>query len=211
MHLVFLGAPGSGKGTQASLLVKELGYSHVSTGDLLRNEIKKGTTLGNKVSDVIKAGKLVEDSLVLELLKANCDLSGNKYIFDGFPRNIEQAKALEGEILSSHFSRAIYFELDLGVLKERLVNRRMCKDCGDIYNLISKSPSVAGKCDSCGSTNLYQRDDDKEETVGKRLEVFKETIDPVLEFYKETDRLFAVDASHDSTSVFKAIEKAVKP
>ena len=211
MHLVFLGAPGSGKGTQASLLVKELGYSHVSTGDLLRNEIKKGSTLGNKVSDVIKSGKLVDDSLVLELLKANCDLSNNKYIFDGFPRNIEQAKALESEILSSHFSRAIYFELDLGVLKERLINRRMCKDCGEIYNLISKSPSVPGKCDSCGSSNLYQRDDDKEETVGKRLEVFKETIDPVLEFYKEMDRLSVVDASHESASVFKAIEKAVKP
>lgn len=211
MHLVFLGAPGSGKGTQASLLVKELGYSHVSTGDLLRNEIKKGSKLGNKVSDVIKSGKLVDDSLVLELLKANCDLSKNKYIFDGFPRNIEQAKALEQEILSSHFSRAIYFELDLGVLKERLVNRRMCKDCGEIYNLISKSPAVAGKCDSCGSSNLYQRDDDKEETVGKRLDVFKETIDPVLEFYKETDRLFVVDAAHESASVFKAIEKAVKP
>ena len=148
---------------------------------------------------------------MLELLKANCDLSNNKYIFDGFPRNIEQAKALESEILSSHFSRAIYFELDLGVLKERLINRRMCKDCGDIYNLISKSPSVPGKCDSCGSSNLYQRDDDKEETVGKRLDVFKETIDPVLEFYKETDRLFVVDASHESASVFKAIEKAVKP
>ncbi len=211
MHLVFLGAPGSGKGTQASLLVKQLGYSHVSTGDLLRNEIKKGSRLGNKVSDVIKSGKLVDDSLVLELLKANCDLSKNKYIFDGFPRNIEQAKALESELLSTHFSRAIYFELDLMVLKDRLVNRRMCKDCGEIYNLISKSPLVPGKCDSCGSQNLYQRDDDKEETVGKRLDVFKETIDPVLDFYRETDRLFVVDASHDSTSVFKAIEKAVKP
>ena len=96
---------------------------------------------------------------------------------------------MESEILSSHFSRAIYFELDLGVLKERLVNRRMCKDCGEIYNLISKALS-SWKCDSCGSSNLYQRDDDKEETVGKRLEVFKETIDPVLEFYKETDRIF---------------------
>ena len=210
MHLVLLGAPGSGKGTQASLLVKELGYSHVSTGDLLRNEIKKGTPLGQKVSDVIKAGKLVDDSLVLELLKANCDLTNKKYIFDGFPRNIEQAQALESEILSSHFSKGIYFQLDLEVLKERLVNRRMCKDCGEIYNLITKSPSVPGKCDSCGSENLYQRDDDKEETVGKRLDVFKETIEPVLAFYKESDRLSVVDASQDSGSVFKAIEKAVK-
>jgi len=210
MHLVLLGAPGSGKGTQASLMVKDLGYAHVSTGDLLRNEIKKGSKLGNKVSDVIKAGKLVDDALVLELLKANCDLSKNKYIFDGFPRNIDQARALEAEVLSSHFSRAIYFELDLEVLKDRLINRRMCKDCGEIYNLITKNPAVQGKCDSCGSENLYQRDDDKEETVGKRLDVFKETVDPVLDFYKETDRLFAVDASQEASSVFRAIEKAVK-
>ena len=102
------------------------------------------------------------------------------------------------------------FQLDLEVLKDRLVNRRMCKDCGEIYNLITKVHLLPGKCDSCGSENLYQRDDDKEETVGKRLDVFKETIEPVLAFYKESDRLSSIDASQDSGVVFKAIEKAVK-
>ena len=107
MHLILLGAPGSGKGSQASRIVSELGYFHVSTGDLLRNEISKGSELGKKVSSVINSGQLVDDSLVLELLKANCSLENNNYIFDGFPRNIEQAMALDSVVLTGHQSKAI--------------------------------------------------------------------------------------------------------
>ncbi|MDC0255835.1 nucleoside monophosphate kinase [Bacteriovoracales bacterium] len=210
MHLILLGAPGSGKGTQASRIVSELGYLHVSTGDLLRNEIRKESELGKRVSAVINSGQLVDDSLVLELLKANCTLEDNVYIFDGFPRNIEQAKALDNKVLTGHQSKAIYFKLDLGLLTERLVNRRMCKDCGAIYNLVSKAPKKSGVCDNCNSSNLYQRPDDHEDTVKNRLQVFSDTINPVLEFYEGKGDLVVVDASQGADDVFGHIKGQIQ-
>ncbi|MCR9205554.1 MAG: nucleoside monophosphate kinase, partial [Halobacteriovoraceae bacterium] len=183
-QLILLGAPGSGKGTQAARLVEELGYGHLSTGDLLRKEIKSGSELGKKVTGIMEAGKLVDDQTVLELLNANCDLSSNAYIFDGFPRNGDQAKALDDVVLKEVKARAVYFEIDLDLLAKRLTNRRTCSGCGAIYNLISKAPKKEGVCDLCGS-ELNQRKDDNEETVKTRLQVFKDTIAPVLAHYEE--------------------------
>src|SRR5690606_7630749 len=203
-QLIFLGAPGSGKGTQAARVVKELGYKHLSTGDLLRNEIKSGSELGKRVTAIMDAGKLVDDATMIDLLKSNCNLSDNSYIFDGYPRNAEQAKVLDEKFLKSAKSKAIYFEIDLDMLAERLINRRTCGDCGEIYNLKSKAPKVSGVCDKCGSTNLLQRKDDNEETVKTRLNVFRETIDPVLAHYEGQDRLLRVDASASSDAVFKS-------
>ncbi len=208
-QLILLGAPGSGKGTQAARLVDELGYNHLSTGDLLRKEIKSGSALGEKVQGIMNAGKLVDDDTVLELLNANCDLSSTAYIFDGFPRNEEQAKALDAVVLKDAASKAVYFDIDLEKLAARLVNRRTCSGCGEIYNLLSKAPKEEGKCDLCGAS-LTQRKDDNEDTVKTRLQVFKDTIEPVLAHYEASGRLARVDASQAPEQVFTALKEIAK-
>ena len=209
-QVIFLGAPGSGKGTQASRLVDGLSYFHVSTGDLLRNEVKKESELGKRVQAVMAAGDLVSDELVLELLKVNCDLSDGNYIFDGFPRNLDQAKSLDDVVLKGSESKAIYFKIDLNILKERLVNRRSCGKCGAIFNLKYNPPKVSGVCDSCGNKDLTHRKDDSDEAVGNRLNVFKATIDPVLKYYKEKGNLREIDASSNPSDVFEELKKAIK-
>lgn len=209
-QLILLGAPGSGKGTQAARLVSEMGYNHISTGDLLRGEIAKGTELGEKVQGIMTRGELVDDNTVLELLNANCDLTSGGYIFDGFPRNIDQAKALDSEVIKTAEHMALYFDIDLDVLAQRLVNRRTCGDCGEIYNLLSKAPKTEGVCDKCQGTNLNQRKDDNKESVKTRLGVFKSTIDPVLEYYESKGALTRVDASASSEEVFEQLRNTVK-
>lgn len=208
-QLIFLGAPGSGKGTQAARVVSELGYNHLSTGDLLRKEIKSGSELGKRVTAIMDAGKLVDDETMIDLLKANCDLAGKHYIFDGYPRNADQANVLDDKFLKDAKSKAIYFDIDLDMLAERLINRRTCGDCGEIYNLKSKAPKTPGVCDKCGGTNLQQRKDDNEETVKTRLNVFRDTIGPVLKHYEAQGRLLKVDASASSDAVFKSIKEAI--
>ena len=208
-QLIFLGAPGSGKGTQAARVVTQLGFEHLSTGDLLRKEIKSGSELGKKVSAIMDAGNLVDDQTMIELLKANCDLDGKNYIFDGYPRNKDQSEVLDNQFLKGVASKAIYFDIDLDLLAERLINRRTCGDCGEIYNLKSKPPAKQGVCDKCGGSNLQQRKDDNEETVKTRLGVFRDTIEPVLAHYKAQDRLVRVDASKESDAVFKQIKQAI--
>lgn len=205
-QLILLGAPGSGKGTQAARLVSELGYEHISTGDLLRKEIKSGSELGHRVQGIMEAGTLVDDHTVLELLNANCDLDNHQYIFDGFPRNYDQSKLLDEEVLKKAASRAVYFDIDLDQLALRLVNRRTCSKCGEIYNLLTKSPKVDGVCDKCGG-ELVQRKDDNEETVKTRLEVFKETVEPILSYYDESGRLDRLNASQDPDTVFNELKK----
>ena len=209
-QLILLGAPGSGKGTQAAKLVSDLGYKHISTGDLLRNEIAKESDLGKKVQGIMARGELVDDVTVLELLNANCDLSSGSYIFDGFPRNIDQAKALDNEVIKDIAHKAIYFDIDLDILAKRLVNRRTSSDCGEIYNLLSKAPKIEGTCDKCKGTNLKQRKDDNEESVKTRLGVFKSTIDPVLSYYEEKGALRRVRASASSAEVFEELKNTVQ-
>lgn len=208
-HLIILGAPGSGKGTQAAKLV-EKGYKHVSTGDLLRSEIAKGTELGQKVAGIISRGDLVDDRTVMALLKANCDVDKVSYIFDGFPRNIAQAEMLEAELLQGKKTLAVYFKIDLSILVSRVVNRRTCSKCGEIYNMATKPPRVANTCDKCGATeSLTQRKDDTEEVVSNRLQIFKDTVDPMLAFYKAKGVLVELDASKQEKDVFSALEKVI--
>lgn len=204
-NIILLGAPGSGKGTQASVLTSKYGYSHISTGDLLRKEIAEKSELGVRVQEIMDRGDLVDDGTVLELLKKNCNLSSNIYIFDGFPRNLEQSKLLDEHVLGEANVCALYFHIDLDELVQRLVNRRTCKDCGAIYNLLTKPPQTEGVCDSCKGTNLQQRKDDNEESVRNRLEVFKSTIGPMLEYYETKGVLKQIDASQDRDIVTKEI------
>ena len=208
-HVIFLGAPGSGKGTQAKLMVSECGYNHLSTGDLLRAEVAKQTPLGLKAKGIMESGALVGDDLVLELIKKNCELVSHNYLFDGFPRNLAQSKALDEVVLKGHNHLAVYFHIDLNLLKERLVNRRACGQCGVIYNLVLSPPKVAGVCDSCGSKDLRHRDDDKEHAVANRLKVFEATITPVLEYYDLKGILRRVDASKRIDEVFGEVKKSL--
>lgn len=204
-HLILLGAPGSGKGTQATRLVSNSGFKHVSTGDLLRAEITKATPLGLEVKQVVDGGQLVSDDLVVRLLQANIDLGATQYIFDGYPRNLAQAKTLDEKVLKGSPSFAVSFSINVDRLVERLTNRRTCKDCGSIYNLVSKKPKITGKCDQCGSTNLAQRADDKEEVIKNRLHVFQDTISPVLKYYQDLGRLITVDAELSEDEIFNQI------
>lgn len=208
-QLILLGAPGSGKGTQAARLVSELGYNHISTGDLLRNEIAKSSDLGNKVKGIMTRGELVDDNTVLELLNANCDLTTGGYIFDGFPRNIDQAKLLDSVVVKDADHLALYLDIDLDKLAQRLVNRRTCGGCGEIYNLLYKAPKAEGVCDKCQGTDLVQRKDDNEESVKTRLGVFKSTIEPVLAYYESKGALRKIDASSGSDVVFEQVRNTV--
>lgn len=209
-QLIFLGAPGSGKGTQAAWLVKEKGLSHLSTGDLLREEVAKGTELGKKVSEIMSSGNLVDDDTVMELLKNNCDLANHSYIFDGYPRNIEQVKVLDDKFLKSVSYHCLYFKVDTDKLVRRITARRVCSNCNSIYNVISLPPKQEGVCDSCGESALMQRKDDTEEVVKNRIEVFLKTMVPVLEYYQEKNALTEINASNDVEEVRKDLVSALE-
>jgi len=207
-QIILLGAPGSGKGTQAAKIV-ELGYNHVSTGDLLRAEIKKASNLGKKIQDLIGNGQLVDDQTVLDLLQANINLAKGEYIFDGFPRTEVQATMLDKQIVKKAKAVAIYLDVSLDELVSRIVNRRTCGGCNEIYNLINKPPKKEGVCDLCGKGLVHRKDDNKE-TVQNRMDVFKEQIDPILAYYETKGMLKKVDASINPDTTFKQIRKIVE-
>lgn len=208
-NVILIGAPGSGKGTQATRLVSDFGYKHLSTGDLLRAEIKSGSELGKRVKSVIDAGQLVDDKLVLELLKANVNLTQGKYIFDGFPRNKAQAEMLDKELLGNTDYKVVYFEIDLEVLIDRLCFRETCPQCGQIYNTKLMPPKISNTCDKCGKVGLTHRADDKEEVVRDRLGVFKGQTLPALEYYKSKGVLETIDATLSTEKVFEVLKKTL--
>ncbi len=207
-HLIFIGAPGSGKGTQAKLLERKFGYQHISTGDLLRFEIKRGSPLGARVKATLAEGNLVDDHTVLELLTQNTNVLESSYIFDGFPRNKFQAELLEEELLMGANHLALYFNLDSESLIERIVNRRTCLSCGAIYNLLTGPPAKEAVCDFCGG-NIVQRKDDNEETVRNRIKVYDEACEDLLAFYEEKRLLRSLDAEKDQREVFAEISKLI--
>ena len=205
-QLIFLGAPGSGKGTQSERVASAFSLEHLSTGDLCRKEIASGGPLGRSIEKAVQSGKLVEDSTILELLQSYCDLSSKQYIFDGFPRSLQQAKDLDEYVLKGVSSKAFYFDVDFSVLKERLVNRRTCKECLHLYHLIMFPPKRSGVCDVCKG-ELLQREDDAPEVVQGRIEIFKEAMLPLLEYYREGQRLVRLNAEKDPDGVFAEIKR----
>ncbi len=205
-NLILIGPPGCGKGTQSNIL-KEKGYTHVSTGDLLRAEVAKGTELGQKISKVMESGELVTDELVTELLKANIDLSSKQYIFDGFPRNVKQAEILDGILAGADYS-VIFFKVDIESLVKRITNRRVSEDGTQIYNLISNPPKEDGKCDVTG-LHLIQRDDDKEEVVRKRMDVYTRETEPMVGYYRNKGVLEEVDADQSIENVTEQINEVL--
>lgn len=207
-QVILFGAPGSGKGSQAKYLVKEFGFKHLSTGDILRAEVKKGTELGLRIAGLIDKGLLVSDETILELLKANLDLDNNSYIFDGYPRNLSQAETLCEQMLSKSDVVAIFFDINIDVLVSRIVSRLVCPDCQAIYNRISHPPKVGSVCDYCHG-QVYQRADDNEETVVSRMKVFQEVTAPVLDFFKNKGKLHIMDAAADFDKIRENIRNIV--
>jgi adenylate kinase len=206
MRIVLLGAPGSGKGTQAQLLVKAYGVPQISTGDLLREAVAKGTELGLRAKAVMDSGKLVDDATMLGMIRERIAKPDavNGFILDGFPRNIAQAEAL-GKLLAevgTPLESVVLMNLDLGILFKRLTGRRICQDCGKVFNVYTSPPPD-------GKHHLVQRPDDKEEVIGKRLEVYEAQTKPLIKYYEAVGLLRIVDADADVATVFKSIENAV--
>jgi adenylate kinase len=200
-----LGAPGSGKGTQSQLLVKAHGIPQISTGDLLREAVSKGTELGLRAKAAMDSGKLVDDATVLGMIRERLSLpdAAKGFILDGFPRNIVQAEALGALLkeLGTPLKSVVLMNLDLGILFKRLTGRRICQDCGRVFNVFT-SPAE-------GKHRLIRRPDDKEDVIGKRLEVYEAQTKPLIKYYEAAGLLRIVDADADVDSVFKSLERAV--
>jgi adenylate kinase len=206
MRIVLLGAPGSGKGTQSQLLVKAHRVPQISTGDLLREAVAKGTDLGLRAKAAMDSGKLVDDATVLGMIRERIGRpdAANGFILDGFPRNIAQAQALESLLkeLGTPLDSVVLMNLDLGVLFKRLTGRRICQDCGRVFNVYTSPP--------VDKHRLIQRPDDKEEVIAKRLEVYEAQTKPLINYYEAAGLLRTVNADADVDTVFANIERAVR-
>ena len=196
MKLILLGPPGAGKGTQAKMLTETFSIPQISTGDILRAAVKDGTPMGRKAKEYMDAGGLVPDEVVVGIVRdrlqeADCD---NGFILDGFPRTVAQADALQASLEEMHkvLDRVISLEVDAEALIERLTGRRTCKDCGRGYHVTFDPSQQAGVCDACGGM-LFQRDDDQEETIRKRLQVYAEQTSPLIDYYRTAGVLMELD------------------
>jgi len=204
MRLILLGAPGAGKGTVAKMLTEIDGSVQISTGDILRAAVKEGTELGKKAESYMKAGELVPDQLIMDimgerLLEDDCKAG---FLLDGFPRTIPQAEALK-ELLNKlgiELQGAVNLNVPRDVILDRLTTRRTCVDCGAIYNVKSNPPTVEGTCDKCGG-DVVQRDDETEEAISKRLDVFNEQTAPLVGFYEKEGLLLDVNATSSDVVV----------
>lgn len=215
MRIVLLGAPGAGKGTQAKKLIEKYGIPQISTGDILRQAVAEGTPLGKEAKSYMDKGELVPDSVVLGLVEERLKQDDCKkgYILDGFPRNTAQAEALDGILsnLNMSLSSAVSVDVPLDDLMKRLTGRRTCtnKDCGQMYNVYFSAPAKEGICDKCGS-ELYQRDDDKEETIKKRLEVYEAQTAPLIDYYGKKGILKSVAGTGSIDDIFSKMCAAVE-
>jgi adenylate kinase len=211
--IILLGPPGAGKGTQAKKLTEEFGIPQISTGDMLREAVKKGTELGRKAKAFMDSGGLVPDEVVIGIVKERlaADDCGKGFILDGFPRTIPQAAALDrvAQDLGKEIRFVLSLEVDPDELMERLCGRRTCTGCGAMYHIKFHVPKEDGKCDKCG-TALIQRDDDKEETIRKRLENYNKATAPLLDYYKATGKIRSVMATGEINAIYGNIVKILR-
>lgn len=210
MKIIMLGAPGAGKGTQAKKIAEKYSIPHISTGDIFRANIKNGTELGQKAKTYMDQGLLVPDELVVDLVvdRVNQDDCVNGYVLDGFPRTIPQAEALDKALkgLGQKIDYAINVEVPDENIVHRMGGRRACIGCGATYHVEFNAPKVEDVCDTCGG-ELVLRDDDKPETVQKRLSVYHAQTQPLIDYYKKANVLVEVDGTQDINVVFQDIVK----
>ena len=212
LRVIFLGPPGAGKGTQASALAREWGVPHVATGDMLREAAAKGTRLGLEAKRYMDIGVLVPDEVVIGLVGERLDQAdaARGCVFDGFPRTVVQGEALD-RLLSDRgieLDRVVFFDVARPELLRRLTGRRVCRQCGTTFHLVSAPPRTPGRCDRCGA-DLYQREDDAEAAVTRRLDVYATQTAPLLDYYRRRSVLSEVRAEGAVAEVAAAIRKAV--
>ena len=212
MKIEFMGPPGAGKGTQAEKIIETYQIPHISTGDMFRKAIKDQTELGMEAKRYMDQGALVPDHVTIGIVKDRLSESDCKsgFLLDGFPRTVDQAKALD-EILTSLDSKIDYvinIDVDLNILKERLTGRRICRSCGATYHKIFNPSAVEGVCDKCGG-ELYQRKDDNEETAGNRLDVYVNQTKPLLDYYSLAGNLVNINGQQSIDLVFEEIQNVL--
>lgn len=213
LNLILLGPPGAGKGTQAELLVERFHLPHISTGDIFRAAVKEGTPLGQEAKVFLDAGKLVPDNIVVgiveeRLKQPDCN---EGFILDGFPRTIPQAEMLDHFLTEAgrEITAVINIEVDFEVLIRRLTGRRVCRNCQAVYHIANKPAKNPGVCDHCGG-EIYQRDDDAEETVRKRLEVYREQTEPLIDYYRKRRKLKTFNGEEPIKTTFAQISLALE-
>jgi adenylate kinase len=212
-HLIFLGPPGSGKGTQAELFEKDANFKHFSTGDILRESIRKNNVLGKKIKDILECGDLVSDSIMKEIIREKFkEIDKNeKFVLDGYPRTLRQGKDLDAisNETSIKIDRVIYINVADDVIIYRISSRRICPKCGTVYNTLTLKPEKEGLCNKCG-TALIQRKDDRKEAIIHRLEVYRESTEPLISYYKKRNLLTEVDGNDKIKTIFNfLIEKEI--
>ena len=212
MKIIMLGAPGAGKGTQAKKIAAKYQIPHISTGDMFRKAQKDGTELGLKAKEYMEQGQLVPDEVTVgivreRLAEADCK---DGFLLDGFPRTVQQADALDGILkdLGMVLDRVINIEVDKAFLVDRLTGRRVCRTCGATFHVVNKAPKVEGVCDKCGG-ELYQRNDDKIETVSNRLDVYAAQTAPLIEYYQSKGIMSSIDGSKSMEDVLADIRSAL--
>ena len=212
VDLVLMGLPGAGKGTQAEKIVEKYNIPHISTGDMFRAAIKEGTELGMKAKKFMDEGQLVPDEVTIgivreRLAKPECKKG---FLLDGFPRTVPQAEALDNILneMNRSIDYVIHIDVDREILMERLTGRRICRDCGATYHLVFNPPKQANVCDKCNG-ELYQRDDDNEETVANRLEVNINQQQPLLDYYEKKGVLKTIDGSRKIEEVFQEVDTLI--
>lgn len=213
MRLIFLGPPGAGKGTQAKMLIEKYGIPQISTGDILRAAVKEGTPLGKKAKEYMDAGKLVTDDIVIGIMEDRLKQDDCKkgFILDGFPRTVAQAEALDKMLqnLNMPLDKVLALIVPDEELLKRLTGRRTCKSCNQMYHIEFDPPRKDGVCDKCGG-ELYQRQDDNEETIKNRLAVYHSQTAPLLDFYSKKGILYKIDGVKAPEEIFKDIVRILE-
>ncbi len=212
MKIILMGPPGAGKGTQAEKLVEVYQIPHISTGDMFRKAQKDGTKLGLKAKSYMEQGQLVPDEVTVGIVKERLaeDDCKDGFLLDGFPRTVQQADALDGILkeLGMTLDRVVNIEVDKAFLVDRLTGRRVCRACGATFHVTNKAPKVEGVCDKCGG-ELYQRNDDKIETVSNRLDVYAAQTAPLIEYYQSKGIMSSIDGSQSMEKVLADIRSAL--
>lgn len=213
MNIILLGPPGAGKGTQAVSLAKTIDLPHISTGDIFREAVSAGTHTGLKAKEYMDKGELVPDEIVINIVAERLDKDDTKrgFILDGFPRTLPQAVALEDALKKSNrkIDHAIEINVEDNEIIDRISGRRICRNCGENYHIKYKAPKVDMKCDICGA-EVYQRTDDSEETIMRRLQVYRDQTEPLIKYYKDKGSLASIDGLQNIEKVTKDVTAAIQ-